>query len=75
MASNEDTNSTDEDSAADNTILAGDAVLTVNEVEEVLRGAFAQADRSTPTTDVQEGAVSVGEYPIWGFPGPHSVYR
>ena len=59
VAGTEDTDSTDEASVGDDTILVEEAVLTVNEVEEVLRGAFAQADQLI--TDAQEGTIPVGE--------------
>lgn len=59
VAGNEGAGSADEDSVGDDTILADEAVLTVNEVEDVLRVAFAEADQSVSITNVQ-GAISVG---------------
>ena len=56
----EDVDSTDEDSVGNDTILAGGAVLTVNEVEEVLRDAFAEADQLASITNAQ-GTVPVSE--------------
>jgi len=57
-ADNEDVDSADEDSIGDVTIIVSGAVLTVNEVEEVLRGAFAEADQLASITSAQ-GAVPV----------------
>jgi len=57
-AGNVDSDSADGDSIGDVTIVASGAVLTVNEVEEVLRGAFAEADQLASITNAQ-GAVTV----------------
>ena len=59
VAGNEGVGSADEDSVGDETILADEAVLTVNEVEDVIRDAFAEADQLVSITNVQ-GAISVG---------------
>ena len=59
-----------EDSVGDDTILADGAVLTTNEVEEVLRDAFTEMDRFTPTTNTQEGTTSVSNFLISGLSGP-----
>lgn len=48
-----------EDTVGDDTILADETVLTMNEVEEVLRHAFATADRSASIPSDQ-GATLVG---------------
>ena len=70
VADNEDVYSVDEEPAGDDTILADEAVLTVNEVEEVLRGAFTEADQLASTINPQEGSIPVGEDLISGSPGP-----
>lgn len=57
---NEDMGSVDENSVGDDTILADEAVLTVNEVEEVLRDAFAEADQFASIINAQ-GAAPVGD--------------
>ncbi|KAF9648321.1 hypothetical protein BDM02DRAFT_2279947 [Thelephora ganbajun] len=57
-AVNEDASSADEDSVGGDTILADEAVLTVNEVEEVLRDAFAEADQLVSVTNAREGGAS-----------------
>lgn len=51
-AGNEDAGSADEDSIGDVTIIASGAILTANEVEEVLRDAFAEADQLASITNV-----------------------
>lgn len=68
-AGNEDADSADEDSIGDVTIIAGGAVLTVNEVEEVLRGAFAEADQLASTTNSQ-GVIPVRVVLALNSPGP-----
>lgn len=57
----EDPGTVDEDPVGDDTILADGAVLTVNEVEEVLRDAFAETDRLVPTPSTR-GTTSVGDH-------------
>jgi hypothetical protein len=57
----EDPGISDEDPVGDDTILADGAVLTVNEVEEVLRDAFAETDRLVPAPNALEGVTSVGD--------------
>ena len=57
----EDEESADEDPVRDYTVLADEAVLTVNEVEEVLRDAFEEADQLVSITNDQEGATPVGD--------------
>lgn len=57
VAGNED----DDGSVGDDTILADEAVLTVNEVEEVLRDAFAEADQLVSIANTQEGSIPVSE--------------
>lgn len=52
-ADNEGVDSADEYSVGDDTIIAGGPVLTVNEVEEVLRVAFAEADQLGSITNAQ----------------------
>lgn len=56
-----DMDDADEGSAGDVTILADEGVLTVNEVEEVLRGAFAEADQLASITDAQEDAAPASD--------------
>lgn len=72
VAGSDDTDSADEGSVGDDTILAGEAVLTVNEVEEVLRDAFAEADQLASITNAQ-GPIPVGEDLILDLPEP-SLY-
>ena len=67
--SNEDVDSADEDSIGDVTIITSGAVLTVNEVEEVLRGAFAEADQLASIKNVQ-GVVPVSVVLASDSPGP-----
>jgi hypothetical protein len=59
----------DEGSVGDDTVLADEAVLAVNEVEEVLRDAFAEADQLASITNDQ-GATPVGDDPTSVSPGP-----
>ena len=73
VVSVEDVVSSDEDSVGDDTIFADGAVLMVNEVEEVLRDAFAETDQLARTTDSQGGTTSVSDCPAPDHPGPHSV--
>lgn len=70
VAVDDNADSADEGSAGDDTILADEAVLTVNEIEDVLRDAFAEADQLASITIVQEGDSSVGGDFISGSPGP-----
>ena len=58
MAGKEGRDSADEDAVGDDTVLADETVLTMNEVEEVLRHAFAAADRS-PSIPSDQGATLV----------------
>lgn len=69
VAGNEDADSADEGSIEDVTIIASGAVLTVNEVEEVLRGAFAEADQLASITNAQ-GVVPVSMVLASDSPGP-----
>ena len=69
----EDTGSVEGDSALDNTVLADGAILTANEVEEVLRDAFADTDQSVPTQSAQEGATLVGDFLTLARQHPHST--
>ena len=64
----EDEESADEDPVGDDTVLADEAVLTVNEVEEVLRDAFEEADQLASITNDQ-GATSVRDNPTLVSPG------
>lgn len=64
-----DKENADKDPAVDNTVLPDEAVLTVNEVEEVLRDAFEEADQLASITNDQEGATSVGDDPTLLMPG------
>jgi hypothetical protein len=52
----------------DDTVLADEAVLAVNEVEEVLRDAFEEADQLASITNDQ-GATPVGDDPTLVSPG------
>lgn len=52
----EDVGDAGEDSVADDTVLVDGAVLTANEVEEVLKDAFAETDQTVLTRNVREGA-------------------
>lgn len=83
-AGDENADSVDEGSVGDDTILADEAVLTVNEIEDVLRDAFAEADQLVSITIVQGGNASVGGDFTSGSPGPsldcvgnrhHPIYR
>jgi hypothetical protein len=44
--------------------------LTANEVEEVLKDAFAGTDHLVPTQDAQEGTTPVGNCPTSGSSAP-----
>lgn len=75
--------SADEDPVRDHTVLADEAILTVNEVEEVLRDAFEEADQLASITNDQ-GATPVGDDPTLVSPRSsvycidvqhHHVYR
>lgn len=61
VAGKEDGDSADEDAVGDDTVLVDEAVLTINEVEEVLRHAFAAADQSVSIAS-EQGATLVGDY-------------
>lgn len=61
VAGKEGGDSADEDPVGDDTVIADEAVLTVDEVEDALRDAFAEADQSVSITPDQDGASSVGE--------------
>lgn len=58
----EDSGSAEGDLVSENTVLVDGAILTANEVEEVLRGAFADTDQSVPTQSAREGATLVGDF-------------
>lgn len=73
VGGNEDMDSADGDSVGNDTILADEGVLMVNEVEQVLRDAFAEADQLASVTNVQ-GTVPVGEGLILDWPGPSLGY-
>jgi len=60
VAVKEGGDSADEDPVGKNTTLAEEAILTVNEVEEALRDAFAEADQLSSIKNDQ-GAASVGK--------------
>jgi hypothetical protein len=66
----EDPDSPDGDAVIDNTVLADGPVLTANEVEEVLKDAFAGTDHLVPTQDAQEGTTPVGICLISGSSAP-----
>lgn len=57
----EDVNDTSEHSVADDAVLAVGAVLAANEVEEVLKDAFAETDQTVLTQNVRGGATPVGD--------------
>ena len=60
VAGKEGGDSADEDPVGNDTVLADEAILTVNEVEEALRDAFAEADHSGSVKNDQ-GSISVGK--------------
>jgi len=62
----------DEDPVGDDTVLADEAVLTVGEVEEVLRDAFKEADQLASIANDHEGTTSVGDDPTLVPPGSSS---
>lgn len=66
----EDLGTADEDSVGDDTIIADGAILTANEVEEVLRDAFAETDRLVPAKNVQQSTTLVGGFLTSGWSGP-----
>lgn len=66
----EDPGTADEDSVGDDTVISDGAVLTANEVEEVLRDAFAETDRLVPIPDAQGSTTSVGDFLTSGHQGP-----
>jgi len=70
LGGKQDEESADEDPVGDDTVLADEAVLTVNEVEEVLRDAFKEADQLASIVNDQEGTTSVGDNPTLVPPGP-----
>lgn len=53
----------DDDSAGDNTILGDGAVLTENEIEEVLGDAFAEANQLVPSLSARGCTALVGDSP------------
>lgn len=61
VAGKEDGDNADEDAVGDDTVLIDEAVLTINEVEEVLRHAFAAADQSASSAS-EQGTALVGDY-------------
>ena len=73
MVGIEDPGTADEDLVGDDTVLADGAVLTVNEVEEVLRDAFAETDRLAPAQNTR-GATSVGNHLTSGRSVPSFGY-
>jgi len=82
-AGDDDIDSSDEGSVGDDTVIASGPVLTVNEVEEVLRGAFAEADQLASITNAQ-CTVPVSKGLTSGSPGRslgcvdnrrHPIYR
>lgn len=70
LGGKQDEESADEDPVGDGAVLADEAVLTVNEVEEVLRDAFKEADQLASIVNDQEGTTSVGDNPTLVPPGP-----
>lgn len=65
VAGIEDVSDAGEDSVTDDTVLADGAVLTENEVEEVLKDAFAETDQTVLTQSAREGAAPVGDHLAW----------
>jgi hypothetical protein len=57
----EDPGSIGEDCAADTTVLADGVVLTANEIEEVLRDAFAETDQMASGKNTREDVTPVSE--------------
>jgi hypothetical protein len=70
VVENEGEGSLDQCSVGDDTILVDGAVLAANEVEEVLRDAFAETDKLVPATDARESITSVGYYLAPDSPRP-----
>lgn len=70
LGGKQDEESADGDPVGDDTVLADEAILTANEVEEVLRDAFKEADQLASIVNDQEGTTSVGDNPTLVPPRP-----